>query len=155
MFVGDDAIRLLHESSLRALFWRELAVDGAYFTAFYAPAALPVPHPPRQCFSHTPGATTLDATIVFGVNHAGVSEPSTVSFPPPPAPPTALFRSLSCRDAYGIESGTVTTIHSSMNDQQVIDSWHPDLRRDASGQPINHPGWILSLLRRSVVFSSV
>ena len=32
-------------------------------------------------------------------------------------------------DAYGIESGTVTTIHSSMNDQQVIDSWHPDLRR--------------------------
>jgi D-erythrose 4-phosphate dehydrogenase len=27
LFVGDDAIRLLHESSLEALPWRELAVD--------------------------------------------------------------------------------------------------------------------------------
>jgi D-erythrose 4-phosphate dehydrogenase len=32
-------------------------------------------------------------------------------------------------DAYGIESGTVTTIHSAMHDQQVIDAYHPDLRR--------------------------
>lgn len=32
-------------------------------------------------------------------------------------------------DAYGIESGTVTTIHSAMNDQQVIDAYHSDLRR--------------------------
>lgn len=32
-------------------------------------------------------------------------------------------------DAFGIESGTITTIHSSMNDQQVIDAYHSDLRR--------------------------
>ncbi|MFO6063359.1 hypothetical protein ACLBVL_36595, partial [Pseudomonas aeruginosa] len=32
-------------------------------------------------------------------------------------------------DAYGIESGTVTTIHSAMHDQQLIDAYHPDLRR--------------------------
>ena len=32
-------------------------------------------------------------------------------------------------DAWGIESGTVTTIHSAMHDQQVIDAYHPDLRR--------------------------
>ncbi|STT81976.1 D-erythrose-4-phosphate dehydrogenase [Klebsiella pneumoniae] len=32
-------------------------------------------------------------------------------------------------DAYGIESGTVTTIHSAMHDQQVIDAYHLDLRR--------------------------
>ncbi|KYE93814.1 glyceraldehyde-3-phosphate dehydrogenase, partial [Salmonella enterica subsp. enterica serovar Typhimurium] len=32
-------------------------------------------------------------------------------------------------DAYGIETGTVTTIHSAMNDQQVNDAYHSDLRR--------------------------
>ncbi|XNM84131.1 hypothetical protein ACLK14_16385 [Escherichia coli] len=36
-------------------------------------------------------------------------------------------------DAYGIESGTATTIHSARHDQQVIDAYHPDLRR--TGQP--------------------
>ncbi|TXZ88442.1 D-erythrose-4-phosphate dehydrogenase, partial [Vibrio cholerae] len=32
-------------------------------------------------------------------------------------------------DSFGIDSGTITTIHSSMNDQQVIDAYHNDLRR--------------------------
>jgi D-erythrose 4-phosphate dehydrogenase len=32
-------------------------------------------------------------------------------------------------DAFGIESGAITTIHASMNDQQVIDAYHHDLRR--------------------------
>jgi D-erythrose 4-phosphate dehydrogenase len=32
-------------------------------------------------------------------------------------------------EAFGVESGTITTIHSSMHDQQVIDAYHPDLRR--------------------------
>ena len=36
---------------------------------------------------------------------------------------------VSLDDAFGIESGTVTTIQASMNDQQVIDAYHPDLRR--------------------------
>jgi len=40
-------------------------------------------------------------------------------------------------DAFGIESGTITTIHSSMHDQQVIDAYHPDLRRSrAASQSI-------------------
>jgi D-erythrose 4-phosphate dehydrogenase len=32
-------------------------------------------------------------------------------------------------DAFGIESGAITTIHASMHDQQVIDAYHSDLRR--------------------------
>ena len=54
-------------------------------------------------------------------------------------------------DAYGIESGTVTTIHSSMNDQQVIDSWHPIYA--GRERPANQSSrLILSLLRGSRVF---
>ena len=40
-------------------------------------------------------------------------------------------------DAFGIESGTVTTIHAAMNDQPVIDAYHkgPVITR-AAGQSI-------------------
>src|SRR5690606_30028634 len=32
-------------------------------------------------------------------------------------------------NAFGVNSGTITTIHASMHDQQVIDAYHDDLRR--------------------------
>ncbi|MBO0237164.1 D-erythrose-4-phosphate dehydrogenase, partial [Vibrio parahaemolyticus] len=77
-------------------------------------------------FSH-PGTDDLDATVVYGVNHDNLTiEDKIVS-------------NASCTtnciipiiklldDAFGIESGTVTTIHASMNDQPVIDAYHHDL----------------------------
>ena len=79
-------------------------------------------------FSH-PGSNDLDATVVFGVNqdqlraeHRIVSNASCTTNCIIP-----IIKLLD--DAYGIESGTVTTIHSAMHDQQVIDAYHPDLRR--------------------------
>lgn len=71
----------------------------------------------------------LDATVVYGVNqdqlraeHRIVSNASCTTNCIIP-----VIKLLD--DAYGIESGTVTTIHSAMHDQQVIDAYHPDLRR--------------------------
>ncbi len=79
-------------------------------------------------FSH-PGSNDLDATVVYGVNqdqlraeHRIVSNASCTTNCIIP-----VIKLLD--DAYGIESGTVTTIHSAMHDQQVIDAYHPDLRR--------------------------
>ena len=133
LFVGDDAIRLLHESSLEALPWRELAVDvvldctGAYGSREHGEAHLRA-GAKKVLFSH-PGGNDLDATIVFGVNHDELRAEH------------RIVSNASCTtnciipviklldDAYGIESGTVTTIHSAMHDQQVIDAYHPDLRR--------------------------
>ena len=38
---------------------------------------------------------------------------------------------------FEVKSGAITTIHSAMNDQQVIDAYHDDLRRTrAAGQSI-------------------
>jgi D-erythrose 4-phosphate dehydrogenase len=89
-------------------------------------------------FSH-PGGNDLDATVVFGVNqhelraeHRIVSNASCTTNCIIP-----VIKLLD--DAYGIESGTVTTIHSAMHDQQVIDAYHPDLRH-ARGQPVDHSG---------------
>ncbi|WP_318389771.1 erythrose-4-phosphate dehydrogenase [Enterobacter sp.] len=133
LFIGDDAIRLLHKPDIESLPWRELGVDivldctGVYGNRQDGEAHLAA-GAKKVLFSH-PGSSDLDATIVFGVNqHTLRADDRMVS-------------NASCTtnciipviklldDAYGIDSGTVTTIHSAMNDQQVIDAWHPDLRR--------------------------
>lgn len=133
LYVGDDTIRLLHLPDVKQLPWRELSVDivldcsGVYGSredgeAHRASGAKKV------LFSH-PGGHDLDATVVYGVNHLALRKED------------HIVSNASCTtnciipiiklldDAYGIESGTVTTIHSSMNDQPVIDAYHSDLRR--------------------------
>ncbi|SLM64704.1 MULTISPECIES: erythrose-4-phosphate dehydrogenase [Dickeya] len=133
LLVGDDTIRLLHEPDIHGLPWRELGVDivldcsGAYGSRADGEAHLAA-GAKKVLFSH-PGAPELDATIVYGVNHRDLLSVH------------RLVSNASCTtnciipiiklldDAYGIESGTVTTIHASMNDQPVIDAYHHDLRR--------------------------
>lgn len=133
--VGDDAIRLLHQPAMEQLPQGELDVDvvldcsGVYGSRADGEAHLAA-GAKKVLFAH-PGGNDLDATIVFGVNHQTLlAEHRIVS-------------NASCTtnciipviklldDAYSIESGTVTTIHSAMNDQPVIDAYHADLRRTA------------------------
>ncbi|MEN5018050.1 erythrose-4-phosphate dehydrogenase [Erwinia sp. Eh17-17] len=131
--VGDDTIRLLHHTDIASLPWRELNVDivldctGVYGSRADGEAHLQA-GAKKVLFSH-PGGSDLDATVVFGVNEKDLQ------------PEHLLVSNASCTtnciipiiklldDAWGIESGTVTTIHSAMHDQQVIDAYHPDLRR--------------------------
>ena len=107
--VGDDAIRLLHQPAVEQLPWGELGVDvvldcsGVYGSRADGEAHLAA-GAKKVLFAH-PGGNDLDATIVFGVNHDEL------------------------RAEHRIVSGTVTTIHSAMNDQPVIDAYHADLRR--------------------------
>ncbi|AUG99348.1 erythrose-4-phosphate dehydrogenase [Pectobacteriaceae bacterium CE70] len=133
LYVGDDTIRLLHQPDIQDLPWKELGVDivldcsGVYGSRADGEAHLAA-GARKVLFSH-PGAADLDATIVFGVNHRELKTEH------------RLVSNASCTtnciipiiklldDAFGIESGTVTTIHSSMNDQPVIDAYHRDLRR--------------------------
>lgn len=133
LFVGDDTIRLLHHTDIATLPWRELNVDivldctGVYGSRADGEAHLQA-GAKKVLFSH-PGGSDLDATVVFGVNekdllseHLLVSNASCTTNCIIP-----IIKLLD--DAWGIESGTVTTIHSAMHDQQVIDAYHPDLRR--------------------------
>lgn len=133
LYVGDDAIRLLHQKELEALPWHELGVDIVLdCTGIYGSRADGERHVAagagKVLFSH-PGSHDLDATIVYGVNQETLKASD------------RFVSNASCTtnciipiiklldDAFTIESGTVTTIHASMNDQQVIDAYHPDLRR--------------------------
>ena len=133
LYVGDDAIRLLHQKEINQLPWGELGVDIVLdCSGIYGKRADGEMHlasgAKKVLFSH-PGSSDLDATVIYGVNHQQLQQEH------------RIVSSGSCTtnciipviklldDAFNIESGTVTTIHASMNDQQVIDAYHPDLRR--------------------------
>ncbi|WP_118986755.1 erythrose-4-phosphate dehydrogenase [Photorhabdus sp. CRCIA-P01] len=131
--VGDDNIRLFHQPDISMLPWQELGIDivldcsGIYGSRADGKAHL-ASGAKKVLFAH-PGGNDLDATVVYGVNqHLLTAEDRIVS-------------NASCTtnciipiiklldDEFEIESGTVTTIHASMNDQPVIDAYHKDLRR--------------------------
>ncbi|MGT3244597.1 erythrose-4-phosphate dehydrogenase [Yersinia enterocolitica] len=133
LYVGDDIIRLIHQSEIEQLPWGELGIDvvldcsGVYGSRADGEAYL-TSGAKKVLFAH-PGGHDLDATVVYGVNHQDlqadhriVSNASCTT--------NCIIPIIQLLDvAFGIESGTVTTIHSSMNDQPVIDAYHQDLRR--------------------------
>ncbi|AMG30164.1 erythrose-4-phosphate dehydrogenase [Grimontia hollisae] len=133
LFVGDDSIRILHLSDLHLLPWRDLDIDivldctGVFGTREHGQAHLDA-GAKKVLFSH-PGSNDLDNTIIFGVNEDTL-KPSDRIVSNGSCTTNCIVPVIKVLDEqFGIESGTITTIHSSMNDQQVIDAYHPDLRR--------------------------
>ncbi|MGP1956263.1 MAG: erythrose-4-phosphate dehydrogenase [Arsenophonus sp. NC-PE1-MAG3] len=133
LVVDNDSIHIFHQSEIKKLTWRALDIDIVLdCTGVYGSKADGYAHlssgAKKVLFSH-PGSADLDATIVYGVNETSLKNSD------------QLVSNASCTtnciipvikildDALDIEFGTVTTIHSSMNDQPVIDAYHTDLRR--------------------------
>ena len=128
-----DSVKILHLADIELLPWRDLEVDIVLdCTGVYGNREHGLQHiaagAKKVLFSH-PGANDLDNTIIYGVNEQSL------------LPEHHIVSNGSCTtncivpiikvldEAFGIDSGTITTIHSSMNDQQVIDAYHSDLRR--------------------------
>ncbi|MBD1576254.1 erythrose-4-phosphate dehydrogenase [Vibrio sp. S11_S32] len=136
-----DAIRILHLKDIKLLPWKDLNVDIVLdCTGKFGNQSDGQLHiqagAKKVLFSH-PGDNDLDNTIIYGVNHDSLlAEHNVVSNGS--CTTNCIIPVIKALDeAFGIESGTITTIHSSMNDQQVIDAYHPDLRRSrAASQSI-------------------
>ncbi len=140
--VGDDAIRLLREADIDKLPWGEMGVDmvlecsGAFSDRASAEKHL-AQGAGRVLFSQ-PAEASVDATIVYGVNHQQLSNDHRIV--------SAASCTTNCivpvldalNDALGVVFGSITTIHSAMNDQPVLDAYHhTDLRKTrAAGQSI-------------------
>ncbi len=75
-------------------------------------------------------ADGVDITTVFGINHSKY-DPSAHHVISNASCTTNCLAPIAkvLNDAFGIESGLMTTIHSYTNDQQVLDAPHKDLRR--------------------------
>lgn len=132
LIVNQDNISLLHHSAIKDINWAAHNVDivlectGIYASAEDAKAHMAVGA--KKVLFSQPCGQDMDITIIYGVNHQSLlSEHSVVSNGS--CTTNCIVPVIQALDnAFGVESGTITTIHSSMNDQQVIDAYHPDLR---------------------------
>ncbi len=133
LVIADDKIALTHEKDISSLPWQKHQVDIVLdCTGIFGNKAQGKAHiaqgAKQVLFSH-PGAHDLDATIIYGVNHQSLSAGDTVVSNGSCTTNCVVPVIKTIDDAFGVESGTITTIHSSMHDQQVIDAYHSDLRR--------------------------
>ncbi len=136
MVVNGDRIRVCAERDPGRLPWAELGVDVVHeSTGFFATKEKAMPHlaaGAKKVIISAPAGTTVDATIVYGVNHDTLKASDQV------------ISNASCttnclaplvkplHEKIGVEHGLMTTIHAYTNDQVLTDVYHSDLRRARS-----------------------
>ena len=141
LFVNGDAIAVSHHKRLEELAWGALDIDvvlecsGRYAT----PEQLAGHHRAgaRRVLLSQPGTHDIKA-VVFGVNQHSIEADDTL-LSTASCTTNCIVAVIHALDAaFGIEHGIITTIHSAMNDQPVLDAYHhTDLRKTrAAGQSI-------------------
>jgi len=133
LLIGDDRIRVLNREDPRQLPWAELGVDlvlecsGSFNSRDMAEQHLAAGA--RRLLFSQPAQADVDATIVFGVNQDSLKASDRI-VSAASCTTNCVIPVLDLIDRhFGIEHGLTTTIHSAMNDQPVIDSYHrTDLR---------------------------
>lgn len=131
--VNGDNIALFSEADPLVLPWKELNIDvvlectGVFHSREHANWHLSA-GAKKVLFSH-PADADIDATIIYGINQQTLIDTMTV-VSAGSCTTNCIVPVIQVLDQhFGVESGTITTIHASMHDQQVIDAYHPDLRR--------------------------
>lgn len=133
LFIAGDEVALSHETEITALPWQQLNIDlvidctGKFGNQ--ADGQLHIKQGAKKVLFSHPGAHDLDATIIYGINHQQLTSAEKV-VSNGSCTTNCVVPVIQVLDkAFGVESGAITTIHSSMHDQQVIDAYHTDLRR--------------------------
>lgn len=132
--IDGETIRLLNAEDIGDLPWDTLGIDVVMeCTGAFTDRATAERHlqqgAGRVLFSQ-PARADVDYTVVFGVNHEGLSAQHRVVSNASCTTNGIVPVIAALDDAVGIETGTITTIHSAMNDQPVLDAYHhTDLRK--------------------------
>nr|WP_313403900.1 erythrose-4-phosphate dehydrogenase [Pseudomonas sp.] len=139
LHINGDCVKVLRQSEPEAVDWAALDIDlllecsGQYVTRDQAQRFIAAGVPRVLLSQPMASEADIDATVVFGVNQQGLSGTE------------RLVSNASCTtncgvpllklldEVVGLEYVSITTIHSAMNDQPVIDAYHhEDLRRTRS-----------------------
>jgi D-erythrose 4-phosphate dehydrogenase len=134
LLIDGHAIQISHHEHISDLPWRHRGVDialecsGAINSRQQAQGHIDAGA--RTVLFSQPADPDIDATIVFGINHEQLSADDRII--------SAASCTTNCvvpvikvlQEGLGIEAGVITTIHSAMSDQPVLDSYHhTDLRK--------------------------
>ncbi|MGP8081097.1 MAG: type I glyceraldehyde-3-phosphate dehydrogenase [Dehalococcoidales bacterium] len=133
ILVDGKKVKVLAEKDPAKIAWKDYGVDIVIeSTGFFTDAAAAAAHlkgGAKKVLISAP-ATNEDITIVLGVNedkydpkkHNIISNASCTTNCVAPVAKVL-------NDAFGINKGFMTTIHSYTNDQKILDVFHKDLRR--------------------------
>ncbi len=133
LLVAGDRIATFNEPSPLQLNWEDLNIDlllecsGSFSDRDTAKEYL---HSgaSRLLFSQ-PAKPDVDATVVYGINEETLSSEHRIVSSASCTTNCIVPVLKTLNDALGIQYGNMTTIHSAMNDQPVIDAYHHnDLR---------------------------
>ncbi|THF62444.1 erythrose-4-phosphate dehydrogenase [Pseudothauera nasutitermitis] len=139
LLIDGQTIAVTHADIPEAVDWAALEVDvvvecsGRYgqrgeLERFLQAGA------PRVLLSH-PGhsAEDVDATVVYGINHEALSGAERIVSNASCTTNASVPVLAALDEAFGLEHALLTTLHSAMNDQPLIDGYHhADLRRTRS-----------------------
>jgi glyceraldehyde 3-phosphate dehydrogenase len=134
--VNGDRIRVLAQRNPAELPWGTLGVDavlectGLFTTKEKASGHLK--GGAKKVVISAPGGKDVDATIVYGVNHATLKASHTVISNASCTTNCLVPLVKPLHDKIGVLNGLMTTVHSYTNDQVLTDVYHEDLRRARS-----------------------
>ncbi len=137
LIVDGHEIAVYSEERIENLPWQSLAIDLVLeCTGTFSDrptAALHLRSGAKRVLFSQPAQSDVDATVIYGVNHGSLkAEHQIISNAS--CTTNCIVPVIKCLDdSFGIDSGVITTIHSAMNDQPVIDAFHHhDLRKTRS-----------------------
>jgi glyceraldehyde 3-phosphate dehydrogenase/D-erythrose 4-phosphate dehydrogenase len=137
LVINQDVIKVSNERDLYELPWQELNIDmvmecSGTFTARYL-AERHLERGAKKVLFSQPAESDVDATVVYGINHDSLDKNATIISNASCTTNCIVPVLKALDDQFGIDEGVITIIHSAMNDQPVIDSYHHnDLRRTRS-----------------------
>ena len=134
LLIDGREIQVSHQQALADLPWAEHAIDLVLeCTGTFAQRSIAQQHiaagASAVLFSQ-PAEADIDATVVYGINHQQLSGEHKIISAASCTTNCVVPAIKALHDALGVEAGVITTIHSAMNDQPVLDSYHhTDLRK--------------------------
>lgn len=135
--INGHKISILHCEKLDDLPWGELKIDlvlecsGAFCDR--ASGQKHIDQGAARVLFSQPAQADVDATVVYGVNHDTLTKDHRIVSNASCTTNCSVPVIKALHDAFGIDSGVITTLHSAMNDQPVIDAYHhTDLRKTRS-----------------------
>lgn len=136
MIINGQRIHMSRARDPNNLPWKELDVDIVYeCTGHFTKREQSQAHinaGAKKVIISAPAGDDVDATVVYGVNHT-ILQASDVIISNASCTTNCLAPLVKpLHEKLGIISGLMNTIHAYTNDQVLIDSHHPDLRRARS-----------------------
>ncbi len=126
LLINEDEIAVSQIEDINELNWQGidlvLECTGAY--AKRSDAEIHLQKGTKRVMFSQPASPDVDITLVYGINHEKLKKEHTIISAASCTTYSTVPVIKVLDDALGIGNGMITTIHSAMNDQPLIDAYH-------------------------------